>query len=134
MSSFETFQFRMLKLQRFLFRMGEFQPFKFRCLSSSQLSYFCAIARQKFAAPLLYLVLLFCNLMMLFLFLFLSFSFFLQLGILNSFVSGSQTRKTEKDTEIKGTIKYVLIVLLLFHWYILYLSQIHPCSLQDISC
>ena len=75
MSSLETFQFRMFKLQRFLFRMGEFQPFKFRCLSLSHLSYFCVIARQKFAAPLLYLVLLFCNLMMLFLFLFLSFSF-----------------------------------------------------------
>ena len=122
MSSLETFQFRMFKLQRFLFRMGEFQPFKFRCLSSSHLSYFCGIARQKFAAPLLYLVLLFCNLMMLFCFCFCLFLFCLQLGILNSFVSGSQTGKTEKDMEIKGTIKYVLIVLLLFHRYILYLS------------
>lgn len=122
MSSFETFQFRMFKLQRFLFRMGEFQPFKFRCLSSSQLSYFCAIARQKFAAPLLYLVLLFCNLMMLFLFLFLSFSFLFTAWNSKFICIRFIDKKNEKDTEIKGTIKYVLIVLLLFHRYILYLS------------
>ena len=36
------------------------------------------------------------------------FLFQLYLGILSSFVSGSQTRKIENDTKIKGTIKYVL--------------------------
>ena len=35
--------------------------------------------------------------------------------------------------EIKGTIKYVLIVLLLFHKYILYLSQIHPVSKISVT-
>ena len=122
MSSLETFQFRMFKLQRFLFRMGEFQPFKFRCLSLSHLSYFCVIARQKFAAPLLYLVLLFCNLMMLFWFLFLSLSFLFTVWNSKFICIRFIDKKTEKDMEIKGTIKYVLIVLLLFHKYILYLS------------
>ena len=47
---------------------------------------------------------------MFFVFVFCLFLFQLCLGILNSLVVGAQTRKLEKDTKIKGTIKYVLFL------------------------